>query len=141
MTTIIKTSPTSFPSVRARGRWTDPGGTTAVEFALLAPVLFSLILGAIEFGRFLWTLEALNYAVQEAARCWVVNPDGKCATSTAVQTFAASAAPQLGFTASNFTATIASCGYKVVGSYNFRFIATGLIPLSPTLNAQACFPT
>jgi len=111
-----------------------------VEFALLAPVLFSLILGAIEFGRFLWTVEALNYSVQEAARCWVVNPDGKCATSTAVQTFAANAAPQLGFAASNFTASVAACGYQVVASYKFKFIATGLIPFAPTLSAQACFP-
>ncbi len=118
----------------------DRNGTTAVEFAMLAPVLFSLIFGAIEFGRFLWTLEALNYAVQEAARCWVVQPDGKCATSTAVQSFAVGAAPQLGFAASDFTVSVASCGHKVVGSHRFQFIATGLIPFSPTLNAQACFP-
>jgi len=128
------------PGRDGRAIFRDRRATTALEFALLAPVLFSLILGAIEFGRFLWTVEALNYAVQEAARCWVVNPDGKCASSTAVQSFAASAAPQLGFTASNFTATVTSCGYQVAGSYNFQFIAKGLIPLSPTLNAQACFP-
>jgi len=139
---VIRFSPSRRPTRHwPRAPGCDRRGTTALEFALLAPVLFSLILGSIEFGRFLWTVEALNYSVEEAARCGLVNPDGKCASGPAVQAFAASAAPQLGFSASNFTVnTAATCGYQVVGSFNFKFIASGLIPLSPTLTAQACFP-
>ncbi len=120
----------------------DRLGTTAIEFALLAPVLFSLILGAIEFGRFLWTVEALNYSVEEAARCGLINPDGNCATTTAVQTFAANASPQLKFPTSTFTVTpAATCGYQVSASYSYKFFVSGLFPYTPTITAQTCFPT
>jgi len=130
-----------FRAKSARPFLRDRRGTTALEFALLAPALFSLILGAIEFGRFLWTVEALNYSVQEGARCALIQPDGNCTTAAAIQTFAASASPQLHFSASTFTVNLAAtCGYKVTGSYHFQFIATRLIPISPTISAQACFP-
>jgi Flp pilus assembly protein TadG len=117
-------------------------GTTALEFALIAPTLFTLIFGGIEFSRLIWTEAALNYSVQEAARCGLVNPDGNCATSTAVATFAAAATPQLSFPVSTFTATpTASCGYQVTASYSYQFMVSGLVPKSPTLTAQACFPS
>jgi Flp pilus assembly protein TadG len=117
------------------------GGATAVEFALLAPILCLLVLGGVEFGRLLWTQSALNFSVEEAARCGVVNPDGDCATSAEVESFAASKTPQVGFPTSAFTAVKATCGYQVTASYVYKFIVTGLFPVNPTLTAKACFPT
>ena len=109
---------------------------------MLAPVLFLLIFGGVEFGRLMWTVSALNFSVQEGARCAMINPDGNCGTSTAVQAFAAAAVPQLAFPSSTFTATPGNaCGYKVSASYQYQFIASGLFPVNPTLTAQACFPT
>ncbi len=133
---------------RQRGGWTFPcrvaldrSGTTAIEFALLAPILFTLVLGGIEFGRFIWTQAALDYAVQEGARCGIYNPDNLCSTGSEVQTFAADAAPQLKFPATIFTVnSAASCGYQVSASYPYPYLIQGLAPVSPTLTASACFP-
>lgn len=116
----------------------DQIGTTAVEFALVSPILFTLIFGGIEFGRLLWTEAALNYSVQEGARCWVT---GICASASQAQTTAAAATPQLNFSTSVFTPTSgAACGCKVSASYAYSFLVSGLVSVNPTLTAQACFP-
>lgn len=57
-------------------------GQAMVEFALVAPMLFLLILGTIEAGRFVFFQEALNNATREGARYAIVhgadspNPSG-----------------------------------------------------------------
>ena len=42
-------------------------GATAIEFALILPVIATLLFGMIDFGRLLYTKEVLNNAVREAA--------------------------------------------------------------------------
>lgn len=44
-------------------------GVSAVEFALLAPVLMLFGLGTLEYGRLAWTQEALEAAAAAGARC------------------------------------------------------------------------
>ncbi len=44
---------------------TERRGATLVEFAMVAPLLFLLLFGMIEFSRY----TAANHAIQEAARC------------------------------------------------------------------------
>lgn len=142
MTSFPRLRPAGPVSLRRGGLASDSGGAVALEFALLAPVLFLLVFGGVEFGRLMWTLSALNFSVQEGARCALYNPDGNCATTTAVEAFAAAATPQLQFPASDFTATAGNaCGYQVKAAYPYTFIASGLFPVNPTLTAQACFPT
>lgn len=51
----------------------DRRGVSAVEFALLAPVLLALVIGVIEFGRAAYTLGVINFAAEEATRYAVVN--------------------------------------------------------------------
>jgi len=46
----------------------DARGTTIVEFGVLAPVMITLIMGAIEMGHFLSVRSTLEGAVVEAAR-------------------------------------------------------------------------
>ena len=46
----------------------DRRGTTTMEFALIAPVLITLICGTIEFGHFYMEQTSLNGALLEAAR-------------------------------------------------------------------------
>lgn len=118
----------------------DRSGAVALEFALIAPALFILIMGGIESGRLMWTQSALEMSVAQAARCyaWQVS---SCTTPSSTQTFATTVAPQLGFSTSVFTVTLAACGSKVTASYPYSFIASGLFPLAPTLTASACFPT
>ena len=43
-------------------------GSTAVEFALILPILASLAFGAIDFGRMLWFKEVLVNATRVGAR-------------------------------------------------------------------------
>ncbi|WNM61941.1 TadE/TadG family type IV pilus assembly protein [Candidatus Nitrospira neomarina] len=43
-------------------------GSTAVEFALILPILASLVFGAIDFGRMLWFKEVLVNATRVGAR-------------------------------------------------------------------------
>lgn len=114
-------------------------GTTAVEFALVAPALFLILFGAVEFGRLLWTQAALHFAVEEAARCASVTP-GVCGTSAQIAAYAANAVSPLSIASTAFTATTPSCGHQVSASFNYQFAVTGLFPFTPTLTAQACFP-
>mgnify|MGYP000500059501 CR=1 FL=1 len=48
-------------------------GQALVEFALVAPLLFLLILGTIEAGRFIFYYELLNHAAREGARYAIVH--------------------------------------------------------------------
>jgi Flp pilus assembly protein TadG len=45
------------------------GGTTAVEFAICALAMVSIVVGFIEFGQLVWTFEVLQEAASEGARC------------------------------------------------------------------------
>jgi hypothetical protein len=54
-------------------------GQSLVEFALVAPMLFVLILGTIEAGRFILYYEVLNNATREGARYAIVHgSDSTC---------------------------------------------------------------
>lgn len=48
-------------------------GQALVEFALVAPLLFLLLFGIIEFGRFVYTSHILNEATREGARYAIVH--------------------------------------------------------------------
>lgn len=117
----------------------DRSGTAATEFALVAPALCLLIYGTVEFGRMAWTQSALNFAVEEAARCASVTP-GTCGTSDQIATYAAGKVATADVPASAFTGSTASCGHQVNASLTYQFIAVGLFSMTPTLTAAACYP-
>jgi len=52
----------------------DQRGGAILEFAILAPVLFAILLGIIEMGRMFYVRQALEYATEEAARYYMLNP-------------------------------------------------------------------
>lgn len=56
----------------------------AVEFAIVAPLLFVIILGTIEFGRMMMVLELLNNAARNGARLGVVSGNDTAAVQQAV---------------------------------------------------------
>src|SRR5262249_40372711 len=89
----------------------DEVGNLAVEFGLLAPALMLFIFGIAEGGRMLWTVNALHYSVQEAARCASINTT-TCGTATQIQSFAAGRSGAA-FASSVFTATVVACGNRV----------------------------
>jgi len=72
---------------RPRGRFRafrrDQRGTALVEFALIAPLLFLLLFGIIDFGRALNYYNQVTQLAGQGARAAVVNrnPDGTAITS------------------------------------------------------------
>ena len=115
----------------------NEAGNLAVEFGLIAPALLLFIFAGAEGGHLLWTVNALHYSVQEAARCASVNTT-TCGTATQIQSFAAGRSGE-GFASSVFTATVASCGNRVSASYtmplNIPFVSHSI-----SLSAQSCYP-
>jgi len=106
--------------------------------AVIATPLLLLVFGIIEFGRALWLANALNYSVEEAARCAAVNT-AICGTSSAVKSFAAGSSGA-GFTNATFTLATAACGQLVTATYPMQLdILLGTYSI--TLSATACFPT
>ncbi len=60
-------------------------GTTVAEFAVVALIFFMMIFGIIEFGRMLYTHNALADATRRGARYAVLHPGTTAAHKTAVK--------------------------------------------------------
>jgi Flp pilus assembly protein TadG len=121
--------------------WRDNRGTTALEFALTAPVFFLFIFGIIEFGLLMWTQIGLQHGAEMAARCASVDST-LCPNSDpgAITGYAAQQAFGLTLPSQTFTYSTPACGNQVSASHAFQFPA--ILNLSPvTLTAQACFPS
>lgn len=71
------------PRGRLRALRRDQRGTALVEFALIAPLLFLLLFGIIDFGRALDYYNQVTQLAGQAARAAAVNrnPDGTAITS------------------------------------------------------------
>jgi Flp pilus assembly protein TadG len=52
-------------------------GATLLEFAIAATVFMTLMFGVVEFGRFLWTHNALSDAARRGARYAVNHPEAE----------------------------------------------------------------
>jgi hypothetical protein len=116
-------------------------GTTAVEFAIVAPVFIALLIGTVALCVALFLIGSLHYAAEEGARCASVkaacqvngSPDA-AATVTYTQNhyFGPSVSP-------TFTYAAAACGNSVSASISYSMdvgFRTFVIPISAT----ACFP-
>lgn len=119
-------------------------GVAAVEFAFIGPPLILLLFGTIEFGRMFGTQNALQYAVEQAARCAVVSQAatpcvGTCCTTSQIQSYAASMAYGQNLAASVFSVTTPSCGTQVSASLPYTMPAP--VKFSVTLTAQSCRPS
>lgn len=122
--------------------WADERGGAAIEFAVLAPVLFSLVLGAIDLGRMFYVRQALAYATEQAARYYMVNPT---AASSAVTTYLkGQMAGGMGSSVSVSYTDTTSCNSnsavtctQIAASYTFSFVAGYLGLASTTLQAKA----
>ena len=67
---------------RQTGLGADERGGAVLEFAILAPLLFAVLLGIVEMGRMFYVRQALEYATQEAARYYMLNPTTDSANVT-----------------------------------------------------------
>ena len=112
-------------------------GSAAVQFGLVAPSLLLFVFGIIEVGRMLWTMNALHYSVEEAARCASINAT-TCGSAGKVQAFAAARSGG-SFASSVFTASTVGCGNQVSASYPMR-LNIPFTSYAVTLTAQSCYP-
>jgi Flp pilus assembly protein TadG len=62
----------------------DRRGGAVIEFAVLGPVLLTMMLGAVDVGRMFYVRQNLEYATEQAARYYMLNPT---AQSSAVTTY------------------------------------------------------
>lgn len=140
---------------RARRFARHEGGASALEFALLAVPLLLIVVGTIEFGRALWTQQAMQSLAISTARCIGV-AQSECTVSgtynlAKTNTYLIKEAARLGVAlkASNITVNANTTCRSVTGfatvSINYAFVSaaprflTSLV-LGPTLKAYACFP-
>ena len=63
--------------------WRAQSGATALEYALVLPMLLLFIIGIIDVSRLLWTYTTLTRATEAAARCGAVDKTN-CGTITAI---------------------------------------------------------
>lgn len=108
-------------------------GASAVEFAIVLPVLFLVVAGIVDFGRAYFTQIELSNAAREGARAAVVLPVGSTpAPATEVPARASAALPGI----TDATVSIPSTGYcpsvpnataraTVVVSRQFSWIVLG----------------
>jgi Flp pilus assembly protein TadG len=59
-------------------------GASAVEFAIVLPVLFLVIAGIVDFGRYFFTQIQVTNAAREGARAAVVLPNPAASDMTAI---------------------------------------------------------
>ena len=131
------------------------GGTAAIEFALVAPVFLALLFGIIEYGRYLWTLQALQQVAAEGARCMAI-PQSACAsggsysssnTTSRIQQIGNQwgvSIPSGGITLSANATCGGTTGFsKVTLTSTFYSAVPQLVQLAAggtSLTASACFP-
>jgi Flp pilus assembly protein TadG len=112
-------------------------GTTAVEFAIVAPVFIALLIGTLTLCVGLFLIGNLHYAVEEGARCASVKTT---ICSNAATTVAYAQNHYFGPDVSpTFTYAAAACGNSVSASINYSMnvgFKTFVVPISAT----ACFP-
>jgi Flp pilus assembly protein TadG len=113
-------------------------GTTAVEFAIVAPVFLLMVFGTIGLCFALFLIGSLHYAVEDGARCASVKTT-ICTDANSIVTY--TTGRYMGPNVSpNFTYAAAACGNSVTGTISYSMnigFRTFVIPISAT----ACFPS
>lgn len=108
----------------------DQRGAAAVEFAMIAPMFFALLLSAVDVGRYMWTLNTIQYAIDEAIRAGVI----QALTTDEIKTRVADAvAPIGGVTDVTVDVTSGSSTLTVTANSTYQFF----FPISSFLSGTA----
>ena len=129
-------------------------GTTTLEFAIVAVPLMLLLFGTIEFGRMMWTLQAMQLAGDQTARCVAIGASA-CAVPTSYAATTAQGLGAVGLAASGVavatqTASSSPAVCALTGSNTATLITLTLVFSSPvvalipginqTLTTHSCYP-
>jgi len=113
-------------------RFRSDAGAAAVEFALVIPLLLTLVFGVVEFGRAYNVQNSLSAAAREGVRVMAISNDSVAATAATEQ--AAVLTPAV--TDSQVSISPATCTpgstVTVTVTYPMAYM-TGFFPGSPTL--------
>ena len=138
-------SRTLITTVSTMGRASRQQGVAAVEFALIASLLFTVLFGVIEMGRLLWTWNAAVEATRYGARLAVVCDLNDSGIKTKMITRLPSLAngnitiTYLNPPAANNTCTSLDC--KAVKVALSGYTHTAMIPLVPLSLTMPAFAT
>jgi Flp pilus assembly protein TadG len=137
-------------------------GAAIIEFAVLAPMFLALIFGSIEYGRLLWTQQALQQAAIAGARCMAIAhgaiQSSSCASggtysSSSTKTYIETIASGWGLSVHDSDITLdntgAGCGgtsglVEVTITNNFNTPVPQIVLLAAggtVLTANACYPS
>jgi Flp pilus assembly protein TadG len=106
----------------------DRRGSALVEFSLLLPLLLTMTVGMIDFGRLYYVRQGLEYATEEAARYYMLNPN--TADSNVTTQLRSKMPSGLGSSVNVAYADTASCNgtatvtcTTITATYSFSFAA------------------
>jgi Flp pilus assembly protein TadG len=109
-------------------------GAVAAEFALLLPVLLTILFGIIEFGMIMYSREVVTNAAREGARAGITQGPPKLTTGQIIA-IADNYLTNTGINPANVTFTVTGAGLinpntlTVTATYPYSF----LIPWIPTV--------
>lgn len=104
----------------------DERGASAVEFALVAPLLFVVMFGILQYGYHYWALETAAATAREAARHYAVGAGQTC-TQTEAQSRAGTAA--LGPVTVSAPPSSPTVGQVITVTVSFQSLDMHLFPL------------
>ena len=113
-------------------------GASAVEFALLLPVLMLILFGIIEFGMVMYSREVLTNASREGARAGIVLQTPKL-TMGQIQSVVTTYLTNTGINPSNVTVNVTGAqgvfpnNLIVSATYPYQFFAPGILGLGNTI--------
>ena len=120
----------------------DRRGGAILEFALVLPLLMTLLVGGVDIGRMFYVRQGLEYATEEAARYYMLNPT---TASSNVTTQLRSKMPGgMGPSVSVTYADTTSCNSNssvtcttITATYTFTFVAAILGFSNLVMHAKA----
>jgi Flp pilus assembly protein TadG len=124
-------------------------GQSLVEFALIAPLFFTLVFGIIEGGRLLWTYHTVSHAAKEGARYTTVRGSGSTlsdapANNGSIETYVLTKTTGLGADSLSMNLVLLDgdmndrSRFRVEASYQHDFILASIFGLSSiTLSADS----
>jgi Flp pilus assembly protein TadG len=118
-------------------QWGNDQGTTAVEFAIIAPVVVMLLVGTVNLSLMLLSIGSMHFAVEDAARCASARPS-VCGNSSSIIAYAQTRYSG-SLTPPVFTYAAAACGNQVSATITYDF-NVGVFQQAVPLSATSCFP-
>ena len=115
----------------------DQRGVAAVEFGLISPVFFGLLVGIIDVGRYMWTLNTIQYAIDQGVRAGVVQQLSESKVEDLVK------ASLAGLKSGTVTvdATSNASTLEVTASTNYKFLfPLSMAAASTTISARSTMP-